>query len=396
MTLCIFLFLLILCFIFPNKETDKARQSYIIIASIVLILISGLRNRAVGNDTYAYIIRFQEMTSNSWREIFNSFWIQYFTPSADSGKDPGYALFAKCISVFTTNEHIYLTIVALVFYIPLGILFYRHSESVGELAICYSAYLFFYFTYLPNSAVRQTIAVAIIIVAFLRLEKDKVLQATLFILFASTFHQSAIGVLLMIPLLKINKVFSVYYSFVIGFLIMLVFYQEVASFLASSNSIYDSYSNSDFYARDNAKPFLVFIAFLIFYLIGCFAQKNNDDGIGYRLAAYGMGMALMLSPLIWYDPSAIRLTAYFGIWIGPFLAISLRGYSLKGRTRLVILLLMMALFKAGRHPAPYKFYWQEMNLHERYGQAGGPSEYHNPSISIYYESIADQHSLRQG
>jgi len=54
-----------------TKVTNRKR--FIIFITVILILQSGLRNWAVGADTYAYFLRFEQVKEMCWLQIIEAF-----------------------------------------------------------------------------------------------------------------------------------------------------------------------------------------------------------------------------------------------------------------------------------------------------------------------------------
>ena len=55
-------------------DENRTRMNYIVICSVLLILQSGLRNVAVGADTYGYKLSFVAIGKQSWSDIFENFY----------------------------------------------------------------------------------------------------------------------------------------------------------------------------------------------------------------------------------------------------------------------------------------------------------------------------------
>ena len=95
-----------------SKINRSLRVPYIIMASIVLALQSGLRHLAVGQDTYIYSVYYEQVKKQSWAEIFSAV-IGHFQTGA--GKDPGYLVFQKLAQIIAPNFQLFLILVAIIF-----------------------------------------------------------------------------------------------------------------------------------------------------------------------------------------------------------------------------------------------------------------------------------------
>ncbi|MDO9154306.1 MAG: EpsG family protein [Paludibacter sp.] len=110
---------------------------YIIIISELLILQSGLRNIAVGADTYAYYEAFERVKSTSWGQIFETF-KQYY--QLGEGKDPGYLIFQKFIQLLVTDYQVYLILVAVLFFTSLGYFIYKNNLYITDVMFAFVLY----------------------------------------------------------------------------------------------------------------------------------------------------------------------------------------------------------------------------------------------------------------
>ena len=144
-----FALIIVLLFYFLCKgvKSSIAQKYYCVFVSIGLILISGLRNPAVGehSDTDNYLHSFDLSASISWKTIFSEFFPTYFSPSFEGNlwKDPGFTVFEKIISVFTSSHQIYLVIIAILFIVPLSRFIYRNVKDVRSALFAYSYYVSF-------------------------------------------------------------------------------------------------------------------------------------------------------------------------------------------------------------------------------------------------------------
>ena len=173
-----YLSLIVLCVIlycvFPNKTNKYAIKQYIYIVTCLLIVVSGLRHEAVGNDTYAYMQSFDKMYMLSWDDILGNFWQSYLYPGIDgNGKDPGQLVVMKALSLVLPDSRFFFFLLAIVLLVPLGIFIYRNSESLETSCFSYVFYITMFYPYLPNSAVRQSFALSVLLIGYLYLQKGK-------------------------------------------------------------------------------------------------------------------------------------------------------------------------------------------------------------------------------
>ncbi len=362
-------FAIILYCIMQNNDTEHNRRKYVTIITFILIVVAGLRHVAVGNDTLAYWDKFEAIRYNSWGELFNSFWVGLFNPTqSDLGKDPGMWILNKALSYVIYNQQIYLLLMASIMLVPLGIFFYRNSTTLKQLLFAYSFYITLYFSYLPCSAIRQSIAIGLLIMGYIGLTENKVKKFIFYLALAVLFHKSSvIGVLFLIIFL-LRKPFWAYRWTLVAFFCVLMFYNYLGILLADSNEIYAMYSGS-YYETGASKPFVVIVLYVGFYLIGLFSIKRyKNDGLDQttEFAMIGTSLTTTFIPLIRLDPSLVRITGYFVMWSCLFVPQSIMKYSSSLRKLIFIMCILLFLYRSFSASEHYAFFWQDMILHERY------------------------------
>ena len=365
-----YLSLIVICILLyygiKNKTDKRTIKNYIVFITFLLILISGLRHEAVGNDTFAYMTHFDRVSSMKWSEILDNFWDSYFNPGENgNGKDPGELIIIKLLTYVLPGPRSFIFIVSALLLIPLGIFVYQNSEDLSTSCFFYVFYISMFYPYLPNSAVRQSFALALLLVGYLLLQKGKVWQLIL-CLFLSTFiHKSIIISILILPFYFFKKTKMLYkWSFVL-FIIMLLAYQYVGSFLSMQSDIYEMYGKN-YYTQGQSAPFMVIIMMTALYIIGLLGLRNDRDAYKNRLIYGGAAMTLVWVVMVRLNPSIIRLTAYFGPWMGLMVPNSIKLWDKRNFNLAFFIVLMVFVTRAVITPDNYHFLWQEMALHERY------------------------------
>ena len=137
----------------------------------------------------------------------------------------------------------------------------------------------FYFFY--TSAMRQAIAISIILLGFEHLKQDKNIRFVIYVLIASLFHQSAFLALL-IPLMKkikYNKlfIFVLLFIYFVGFIFGKDFFLIITKF---SSRLLD-YSDSKFFVENYFGALLQFLLNFILFIFGYWIMLKNDKKILY-------------------------------------------------------------------------------------------------------------------
>jgi transmembrane protein EpsG len=173
-------------------DSDYNRKRYIKFVSFILILQSGLRNVAVGADTYAYYKNFEEIKNTSWQQIWNIIY-EYYT--AGTGKDPGYPAFLKVVQILITNYQIFLFLIAVFFFIALGSFIYKNTNKLNDAIFAFVLYSSLFYNFFSITGIRQTIATAATLFGYELIKKRKLIPFLILILLASTIHFTLLPIL---------------------------------------------------------------------------------------------------------------------------------------------------------------------------------------------------------
>ena len=67
-----------------TPHSQSSHKKYVIFMMFLLTLQSGLRNVAVGTDTYAYYLQFVEVSNTSWSNLLNKVYLYFGYSCMDS------------------------------------------------------------------------------------------------------------------------------------------------------------------------------------------------------------------------------------------------------------------------------------------------------------------------
>jgi len=123
----------------PSSYVDSNynRKRYIKLMCFILIFQSGLRNVAVGSDTYAYYEGFENIKKTSWSQIWQAF-IDYYTQGI--GKDPGYPLFEKIVQIIIPYNQLFLFVIDILFFSALGIFIFKNTTKLTDAIFAFILY----------------------------------------------------------------------------------------------------------------------------------------------------------------------------------------------------------------------------------------------------------------
>ena len=357
------LILIIACILSSGKYEN--RKGFIKFSSLFLIFISTFRHPAVGKDTWGYIQGFLDASSKSWLDVTDMFWEKYLNPAPGIGKDPMFYIFERAMSTICHNEYIYLFVIAVIVLVPLGILVYRNTSNSRQALVFYLFYLNYFYTFIPNAAIRQAIACSFALWGYIALQSNwrfPLLKFILFVVAGSFFHKSVLITLLILPFIYANKPKLVIYCSLLGFVFMLFAYQEVGTFLVADNGIYDMYTTGFYESRGAGRPIFVILVFALAYLIQIIGIARNKNIRENNLAYVGSAITIVLLPLIWMDPSAVRVIVFTGVWFAIMLpkSIDLMPKSFRQLVYYGIILILVGRFLVS--PLDYWFCWQSPDI----------------------------------
>ena len=348
----------------PIRE-NRNRKNYIIFVCIILILQSALRHVAVGADTYAYYLKFEEIKLTSWQEIWENFRSVYVL---GEGKDAGYPLIQKVFQLFSEEYRIFLFFFAVIFFSSLGYFIYTQTKHISDVFVAIAIYEVLFYSFFSITGLRQTLATAFTFWGLHFIRQRKLWQYTLLLICAAFIHKS---VLLFYPfyfIARLNRPRQLLSASFVIFPFMFVFGRSVAGIMALL-SAQDNYMG---YALSEANPTGA-VDFSIF-LLGCgilgwialrnAKQRDNDMPIIYN----AISIAIIFTPLTWIDSSLMRIVQYFSIFILVFVPYVINNLFRDYQTRTVVILVLTILFITViiMRNVDYAFMWEQMQLDSNY------------------------------
>lgn len=171
---------LILSFLFYNVK-DKRKNKYISIFFFsYLIIVFVFRDYSVGRDIPSYLDAYEKSSFHDW---FDFDWIYM---------ESGYIFLMKIFSTIGFTFRFFLLFLYSILVIPLSIYICRSSRDLSLSLIIYVCFQFFVFN---MSGLRQTVALALCLIAFIIAHKNgkrAFFEYLLFVLAAISIHRSAI------------------------------------------------------------------------------------------------------------------------------------------------------------------------------------------------------------
>ncbi|KIO70372.1 EpsG family protein [Caldibacillus thermoamylovorans] len=281
--------------LFTNN--NKAKNAFLFISFLPLLLISALRSPSVGADTENYLYGYNLIKDYFYPDFFNV--VRW---------ENGYVILNKLVSFMSNNEQI--IIIATSFIILIGIFYFIYKNSLN---FTFSIYLFLslYFYLISFNLIRQFIAISILLMGFHLIEKRKFFKYLIVVVIASTFHQPAI---LMIGLyflynLKLN---AKNLTLIIGSaILLLVSFNYIMELIFIVFPGYEYYIGTSYLEGSGLLTTLISGSILFF---GVFIKLTYKSDKKFDFLLIIMIVSFLVSALSMYITLFNRLGYYFSIF----------------------------------------------------------------------------------
>ena len=336
-----------------GKIQKQQKKQAVVMTSffIILLAILMLRHKSVGTDISTYIARFKYIARMSFDRIFEVF-----------ESERGYYVLNKIISIFTKNEQWFLVIMALISVIPVAVLYSKESENA---LLSISIFIIISNFAMLFSGLRQSVAIAIIVISYYFVKNKKPVWFILFVLLAFTFHKSALIALLLYPFyhMNITRKKLLFFIPVIGF--VFVFNKPIFEFLLQFLGEY-----GEDYQYEETGAYMMIILFALFLLLSYIAPSEESldkETIGLRGIAV---LTLMLQIFALASTVAMRMNYYFMVFMPILIPRVLNRCSEKNKQIYQLVSVIITIFfiiyyiygmhegKNTLHMYPYRPFWK--------------------------------------
>lgn len=349
-TIAYIVFILIMG-LFTNMNNDKSRKWYLIISSIILILISGLRSYYIGSgDTSRYAEMFSNDINLSYSEIYKTAW-----------KDPIYHIISVFLSkILGNNFHYILMVFATVFIFCYDKLVYKNSPNLLISFIIFFAMGFFNFS---MHGVRQGLAIAFIMLSYFPLRNNKLIPFLIYIAIAACFHKTALIFAVAYPFCRLGfnkKTLFIYIAFIA---IMFFVGNDILRGFAEEFASYDGrlsyYANTSKSLNMSGCIQLILFLILIMTNLKSYMAKDKDASVLLTLLI----LAIVFQTFAIFIAEMFRVAMYFSIFLVILVPRFLSCYTKKYRTIVTITLCVLLLIYFYSLPAriEYDFFWNDFN-----------------------------------
>lgn len=248
----------------PNVDKNR-KKIYLIFAILPLLFLSASRSINIGNDTITYHNLY------FWSRQYS---LEEFIMNYKGRWELGFLYLNKFLSVLFSNPQALIFISSMYIYIVLGWFLNKYSNNAF-----YSLFLFitmrYYFFFFSN--IRQSIAIATLLIAFDFLVKEKNIKFILAVIIAYFFHTTAIVFLfaLVIKIIPIRKSILIVASATSFFLFLI--WKKIMPLINTYLPVkYQNYENTSYYLESgNLANYLNFLVILLITIICLYIFYKN-------------------------------------------------------------------------------------------------------------------------
>lgn len=359
--------LLFSALLFANGETNTNKKQFLWLAFIVLFIVSAFRSINVGSDTKVYASMFRLYgEANTLLDL-------------NTRIELGYILYNRLL-YWVYSEPIILFIVSSAFILGVQLKFiYRNTSLIWLSVLLFINLRLYYFTL---NGLRQSIAMAIILLSYEYLKKKRLFPFVLVVCIASLFHYTAVIFLFMYPLSKIK--FSrklILIEMIIGVAIIGVFnifIEVVLRFLP----VYQSYLSSVYFdGQIQVASILNFLIAILIFLMGWsvksyrlklntyekrepICEKQFETNLLFHIIFLSA-----ITSLIAIQASILSRVAYY-FFMFAVIFIPKVVATIKNKNRKIIIIYLIFVISLAnniivliyrpewQHVYPYEFFWQ--------------------------------------
>lgn len=261
---------------------------------VFFILLLSLRSVWCGTDLLNYRNKFWLAESVSFFSLFDL-----------SNVEPGYELLASIIKAISGNFQFFLIVCALLSVVPLMLLYIKESDHCLITVALFVGIAPFSLYF---SGLRQSIAMGVGVICYWFCKEKKWLLFLIMVFLAFLFHQSAIILLLMYPMMHARITKDWIIPIVVIYMVCLLYNKQLFGALLGLNQKYESR-----YVISDTGSYTYLILLLILTAYSFVLLKEDADGvIGLRNL---LVVSLFLQCFAPVNIVAMRLNYYYLIFI---------------------------------------------------------------------------------
>lgn len=289
-------FVLIVFMAFVNTIKKERNLQYVSLAIIVLVnvAIGSLRSTHVGTDTGGYLLAMPDIVSQSIPMIF------------EYERDPFFWFIMKLLNYITNSPILPFTFIAVTFW---SFSAYTIKKFSPDIFIALLVFVSFRFSDFYMNAMRQGVAIAIILFSFKFISEKKPIHFILIVLLASLFHKSALVFFpaYFLQFIRLDKVrWIIPFLLVFFFVFRSLIFNNIFVYLINDSEQYSLYINDE-----TQHGILYFILYLVSFLMCYFFSLNSDNNRNFNLLLNLVFIGVLFQIICLSNAAFNRIAIYF-------------------------------------------------------------------------------------
>lgn len=364
----LYLFIIIIEYlIFVKYKIFKIKNRkffFVTIAFLEIVLLAGFRQVTIGADTQSYLNGLHYYKNIPKGEVLFSELVYPFK------YEIGYFSLVKICAFLSMSDTIFLFLIAILIYLPIFMFIYKYSSNVIISILVYFA--FGYFSY-SLGIFRQMIAGSIILCSLTFIFERKIIKFLLMVLLASLFHSTALIVIPLYFIYKINykaiyfiSILSQIFMYFFGRQIILFVFLHISNFSGYVDSVYDS-------SEGLGLNIILFNVIMLLFLIIEYSKDKKNTVFDYnnnqsKFIFFGKAICIAgVLQILGYKFGIFgRIVCYYSIFLIPAIPLLIQHYAKTKNDRFIIsfvsavilLILIFFEFSGNIYVTPYDSIFQ--------------------------------------
>lgn len=323
------------------------RKKVIITCAFFLLLFLGLRSMYVGSiDCVRY--------SSLWHRLSQINFAEFVQFAKASRTEIGFLAWEWGFSHIFSNTQALFWLHGLIVVVCVSIYLFRNSDNI---LLSYTMFICLELMCFMMQGLRQAIAMSICIVSIKYIQERKLIKFILMVLFACSFHQTAIVFLLLYFVygLKVNSKTVLISMVTVGVLLALS-----NQLLRIANNFFDRDYNDDV----SSGGFVSVAIYLMIIVFAILSTKNTERDIDFSFFYFMTLLGATAYAMRYFGTRAAeRISYYFMFGQMIVLPKSIKHLSEKSAVLILVTawglcLLLFAYRLHGSNMVPYLFFWQ--------------------------------------
>lgn len=333
------------------------KKIFLILSCVEMILMVSLRGNTVGADTVTYVNALNAFSELSTEELWV---IREMYPYKF---ELGYLWLTKLCAMVELNYTVFLTIIAILIYVPLYRLIYKYSPYPLLSIILYFGLGFFAYSL---GIFRQFIALSIVIAGTDFIIKREIYKWLLTVFFASLFHKSSLICLPLYFLQNLNYMDCAITSLVFQFVFLLLG-RDLLELVFQMIDYYRGYIGSSF--DKNGGSYISLIVFEAMMFFGAIHYKLRRNFNNLQFVLNSVPVICVLQVLAYQFNLFGRTIIYYSIFLILYIPIMINDI-IKNKHKqfanviIIILGLMIFVYKTltNEYITPFIYFWDSNSI----------------------------------